>query len=316
VLSGVADPYELLFASLDEHAREDMVEAVLRRFAGKILRLVPGRDIDRLRLQPSHKPLLELIRAAPATLDELIAQAPLPAATSRRLLYALLACNVVAPLDARDTETFRSQTEARSAPPAPVSNGPPRKSEADAGSAAWQRLASLRPMGSLRPTPPMGSLRPTAGSNPPGNGSAQGASQSQVSLRATSLAPAADDKVGRQRRAEQLLQRARPDEVLAEIDALLALDAEHADLLALRAHALFDKYQGQAEGLPRLFVDALKKALAADPDHPRALYVKGMTYKRAGEPKKALAYFKRVLLFDPKHIEAAREVRLAKLRGS
>jgi hypothetical protein len=37
--------------------------------------------------------------------------------------------------------------------------------------------------------------------------------------------------------------------------------------------------------------------------------------KRAGETKKALAYFKRVAQLAPRHLEAQREIRLAKLRS-
>ena len=41
------DPYELLAASLDNHARDDMVDALLARFGGQKLRLLEGRDLER-----------------------------------------------------------------------------------------------------------------------------------------------------------------------------------------------------------------------------------------------------------------------------
>jgi tetratricopeptide (TPR) repeat protein len=128
--------------------------------------------------------------------------------------------------------------------------------------------------------------------------------------------PPGEDKASRLKRADQLLQRGRPDEALAEAEALLAEAPNDLELMALRAQALFEKHQVNPEGLPRSVLDAIKKVLDRDPEHPRALYIKGLVFKRGGELKKALAYFRQVLKVDPKHIEAQREVRLAKLRDS
>jgi tetratricopeptide (TPR) repeat protein len=175
-------------------------------------------------------------------------------------------------------------------------------------SAAWQRLASLRPGVSLRPG---GTAPPVSFIPPP-------ARMPQVSIRPatpTSLLPAADDAQGRLRRAEQLLGRGRHDDAITEVKALIDEGIKGADVLALHAHALFEKHAVQQEdGLPRQVLEAIKRASEAEPDHPRTLFVKGLVAKAAGDNKKALAYFKRVLQSDPKHLEAQREVRLAKLR--
>lgn len=325
LLSGVVDPYEMLAASLDGFARDDMVDAVLNRFAGRPLRMLPGREIERLRLRPEQGPLLELIRAAPASSDELIAQTPLPPLQVRRVLYALIATNVIGAHDQRDGESFRSQVEPRAGRSSSSSSSMPAArsvsgtSAAPGGSAAgasgptasgrpttaWQQLASLRPGGAS--LPPRGSLQPAAASAPP-------SAQSQVSLRPTSVAPEDEDKPSRIKRAEQLMQRGRFDDALACVDAMLSLEPYDAELLALRAHALFEKYQVNVDGLPRTVLDAIKKALEIDPEQPRALYAKGLVFKRAGDPKKASLYFRRVLQVDPKHLDAQRELRLAKLR--
>jgi tetratricopeptide (TPR) repeat protein len=135
----------------------------------------------------------------------------------------------------------------------------------------------------------------------------------QSSLRPTSMAPA-EDKASRFKRVEQLLQRGRPDEALTEAEALCAADPNDVELMALRAQALFEKHQVNPEGIPRPVLDAIKKALDADPEQPRALYIKGLVFKRGGELKKAVAYFRQVLKVDPKHLDAQREIRLAKLR--
>jgi tetratricopeptide (TPR) repeat protein len=125
-----------------------------------------------------------------------------------------------------------------------------------------------------------------------------------------------EDRASRLRKAEQSLQRGRPDEAIAVADEMLRTEPESAELHALRGYALFEKHRSDQEGLPRSVVDALKKALEIDADQPRALYTRGLVFQRGGDAKKALACFKRVLQIQPKHIEARREVRLAKLRGA
>jgi tetratricopeptide (TPR) repeat protein len=148
----------------------------------------------------------------------------------------------------------------------------------------------------------------------------------QVSRRASSgripiVTPASlipdDDIPARIRRVEHYTQRGRHDDAIAEVDSMLTLEPTRADLYGLRAQVLFEKHsKGEAEGLPRSVIDALKRALEIDPDEVRALFTRGLVCKRGGDARKALAYFKRVLKIDPKHLEAERELRLAKLRGS
>jgi Flp pilus assembly protein TadD len=118
------------------------------------------------------------------------------------------------------------------------------------------------------------------------------------------------------RKAEQLMQRGSHDEALALLSELLSDEPERAELHALRGHTLLEKHRGSSDGLPREVMDSLKRAIELDPDQARALYARGLIYQRAGDGKKALAAFRRVLQVDPKHIEARREVRLAKLRGA
>jgi tetratricopeptide (TPR) repeat protein len=249
-----------------------------------------------------------LIRAAPATSDELIAQAPIDQLQARRLLYALIATNMVAAHEQRDGDSFQSQpaSTASSATFSMPAGRPASSSSMPAArpTAAWQQLASLRPPGSLQPA---------AASRPPRSGQPPSA-QSQVSLRPTSVAPEGEDKPSRIKRVELLMQRGRNDEALASVDSMLGDEPYDAELTALRAHILFEKHQVNPDGLPRSVLDAIRKALELDPEHPRALYTKGLVFKRAGDPKKAAVYFRKVLQVDPKHLEAQRELRLAKLR--
>lgn len=308
VLTGVVDPYEMLVASLRDHARDDMVEAVLERYKGGKLRLQPGRDLNRLRLSDEIRPLLELIRAAPATAEELVKLSPLRATTTKRMLYALVVTHMISPHEDRNQEAFKSHVDARSGhPPFTQVN-----EVAIAATPAWRQLVSLRPGA------PPAAQSPAGTSNAPRANAGPKGTSTPPQSKATQSGPApshADDRAARMRKAEQLLQHARYDEVPALFDELPEKEREQADVLALRAHALFEKHRADLEGLPRTVVDTLKKALELDADQPRALYVRGLVYQRAGDSKKAVASFKRVLQVDPKHIEAKREIRLARLRG-
>lgn len=350
VVQGVVDPYELISASLDEHAREDMVEALLTRFAETKLRIQPGRDLERLRLPARDRALLELIRAAPASPSELIAQAPLPQQRTRRLIYALIATHMVSPHQEREEPGYRSQVDL-----GVEAGGVPINEVAASGARAWQQLASLRPgangsmnpgsgNASLRPGAPATSVRPGAAgapgvrpsSSPISASSGSAPAPRRASLRpppmpgqsnpspppgsqrpvagAASSPPSLDDHPANVRRVEQLLMRGRSDEALEVLDLLLAVNQCASDLLGLRAQALFEKHRAGDEDAARLVGEAIKRALEVNPDEVRALFTRGLVLKRAGETKKSLAYFRRVVQLSPRHLEAQREVRLAKLR--
>lgn len=304
VLEGVVDPYVMLAASLTDHARDDMVEGVLQRYQGDLVRLVVGRDLNRLALGPDAKPLIDLLRASPWTPDELIRQCGMPRQRAARILYALIVTHMVAPHEARDEAKFQSQTDLRTSdgapPPTATSASPPQ-----AGVAAWQSLASLRPPGAR---PPSG-VRPSV--NPP-----QTSSRPPRDPGSASLAPEPTDRAGQKRRVEELLEKGRVPEALSAVEVLAREPPNSTDVLGLQARVLFERYRGDPAGLPKFVVDLLRKALENDPDDVHALFTRGLVYQRGGDTKKASAYFRRVLQIDPKHFEAQREVRLAKLRGS
>jgi tetratricopeptide (TPR) repeat protein len=312
-ISGQVDPYTLLGASLRNYCREDVIDGVLRRCHGTRLRLPPKREVERLRLEPRDAPLLELIRAAPSTPDELIAHAPLPRERTRSVVYALIVTHMLVAHDEFTQQTARSQ----SIDPGVRSGRPAGRS-----SPAWQALASLRPDLSVRvgnpnitPRPDSGPLSPLPSGAPVVHVSRRPSSGRIPIVTPASLIPD-DDIPARIRRAEVYMQRGRHDEAITEVDSMLKLEPTRAELYGLRAQILFDKHsQGEPSGLPRSVIDALKRALEIDADEVRALFTRGLVCKRGGDARKALVYFKRVLQIDPKHLEAERELRLAKLRG-
>lgn len=60
---------------------------------------------------------------------------------------------------------------------------------------------------------------------------------------------------------------------------------------------------------------ALDSLLAGDPECARALYYRGMLHKRLGRPDRAARDFRKVVRLEPRHVEAARELRLHEMRS-
>src|SRR4051794_40955559 len=89
LLEDRVDLYTLLARGLRDHAREDVMESVLAKVAGRPLRIRKGVPLDRLELTTKELGFIETLRAAPATPEELIAGADLPSRDARRLLYLL-----------------------------------------------------------------------------------------------------------------------------------------------------------------------------------------------------------------------------------
>jgi tetratricopeptide (TPR) repeat protein len=120
------------------------------------------------------------------------------------------------------------------------------------------------------------------------------------------------DNDGKLRRAEQLAERRNVEEALRIVDDLIARDDKVADYHALRAFLLYQQLTGTQPSRP--LVDTIERALRLNEAHPRALYIKGLVLKRMGKENESLRYFQRTLEADPRHLEAKRELRLAKMR--
>ena len=120
------------------------------------------------------------------------------------------------------------------------------------------------------------------------------------------------DDAGKLRRAEQLAERRNFEEASRIADDLIRHDPRNADFLALRAFVLFQQFAGNKPS--RALIDAIEATLRYNEEQPRALYLKGLVYKRMGREHDALRFFQKTLDADPRHIEAQRELRLAKMR--
>jgi tetratricopeptide (TPR) repeat protein len=126
---------------------------------------------------------------------------------------------------------------------------------------------------------------------------------------------AVNDPATRRKRADQFMQTGRFPEALSLLDDLVSELAKDATIHGLRARALFEVHRAAPDGLPRTVLEAVRRAHEIDPDEPHAYFTKGLVYKQGGELSKAIVCWRRVLQAEPKHIDAQREIRLAKLRG-
>jgi len=329
-LRGTVDPISFAAEALRGHVRDEVVSHVLERYRGVSLRVPPDVDPRRMGLRGADARFVDALREVPATLEELEAHSPVGVDQARRLLYLLLITWQALPdgVEASSTSGIRA---AISVPPGMAGNRTPAPGMVGNRTpppTMSPRAPSASSPASPSPTaPPGGSQFPSAGarsSNPPsGSRSSLPAWQQLASWRATggssarvpSNAPPpveALDDVGKLRRAEQLIERRSFSEAGRILDDLIHRLPSNPDHHATRAWMLCLQLTG--ERAPRALVESIDNALKLSAEHPRALYVKGLVLKRMGRENDAIRCFQRTLAADPKHLDARRELRLARLR--
>jgi tetratricopeptide (TPR) repeat protein len=303
VIRGTVDPFMFVTESLRNHAQEAVIAGVLERYPQVQLSLLPEADLKRLGLRGAELRSAEQLRAQPMSGDVFIQRAAVSHADARKLLYLLLVTKQVVPVGV-DSPGRSGVRNAISDPPlaprgtplpAARTSGPVPRSSAPPGARpsvpAWQQLASRRPS----------SFTPRSTSAPP-----------SVPIPSAPPPVEALDEAGKLRRAEQFVERGNLADALRIADDLIARDDKNADHHALRALILCHQFTGDRP--PRSLVDAIDRALRLNDQHARALYVKGLVFKRLGRGAESIHYFQRALVADPQHLEAQRELRLAKMR--
>ncbi|MFT3927406.1 MAG: tetratricopeptide repeat protein [Myxococcales bacterium] len=89
VLSEPVDLYALLSRGLRQAPREDVMDATLARFGGRVLRMRPGVPLERLEFEAKELALVDSLRAGPSTVEELLSGSELPSLAAKRVLYLL-----------------------------------------------------------------------------------------------------------------------------------------------------------------------------------------------------------------------------------
>ena len=319
-LRGTVDPISFAAEALRGHVRDEVVSRVLERYRGVPLRVPLEVDPRRMGLRGADARFVEVLREAPATLEDLELHSPVGVDQARRLLYLLLITWQALPdgVDASSTSGVRA---AITVPPGMAGN--PNRTQPPMSSRPPPAGSGAPPSSPAPPTSASGSPAHRSSSPPGGTRSSLPAWQQLASWRASggsssrvpSMAPPpveALDDMGKLRRAEQLIERRSFDEAGRILDDLIHRLPSNPDHHATRAWLLSLQFTGERPA--RSLVDAIESALKLKPEHPRALYVKGLVLKRMGRENDAIRCFQRTLQADPKHLDAMRELRLARLR--
>ncbi len=172
VLTGTIEPLALITASLRGAARDDAIDTVLRRLGMSKMRLRTGANLDVLGLGDKERSFIELIRAEPASVSELVRTSG-NERLARRMLYLLTITRSIEPFT--PSEEGRETTGkfgAVSIPPGRVSD-PGRSSRPGGRSGPPPRVASdppgrrsVTPRKPVSSSPPGRSLRPSPSERP------------------------------------------------------------------------------------------------------------------------------------------------------
>jgi curved DNA-binding protein CbpA len=112
-------------------------------------------------------------------------------------------------------------------------------------------------------------------------------------------------------KAEVLLKKGNGAEAALEVAAAVENDPEYVALhVWLQAQAPERVQSGQYEDL----IKRLSAVITQHSNHERARYYRAQIYKRAGKAEKAIKDFLWITEHNPKHLDAAREVRLYRMR--
>lgn len=118
-------------------------------------------------------------------------------------------------------------------------------------------------------------------------------------------------------KANILANLGKYDEALSLLEAVLILDPEQADYHALKAWVLYNVGLSRPSVKTQDVITHCDQALARAQGgyHERALYTKGLALKRLAKEDQAIHCFRAVADKNPKHVEAAREIRLYEMRA-
>ncbi|MFT5358392.1 MAG: curved DNA-binding protein CbpA [Polyangiales bacterium] len=160
---GHVDPLALVAASLRGGMRDSIVESVLSKHGGKLLRIKPGTPIERFGFIKSELTFLEMFRAGPINVDTAM-RTSASGKNARRVLYML---SIADAIDHFEGEVARPLTAEPAQPVSDrpyVSGRPPSTTSTSSGSIRAPAPApvnfSAAPSSSSGPPAPKGSIPP------------------------------------------------------------------------------------------------------------------------------------------------------------
>ncbi|MEM9070584.1 MAG: DnaJ domain-containing protein [Myxococcota bacterium] len=118
------------------------------------------------------------------------------------------------------------------------------------------------------------------------------------------------------RKVEVLIRRKSLDEALHLLDQILEIVPDDSDYLATRAYILFKQNGAHSPADRTEIMRCLDRAIEKNPRSERALMTKAHVLLREGKKRNAIRLFEEVSEINPRNLEAARQVRLAQMRGT
>jgi hypothetical protein len=354
--SSPIDPLRLITAAARGPLREDVVEQTMRLIGENAMRLAQRLDVKRYAFSAQETMVLTALDAAPLAIDELRAKLQVSERVLRRVLYVLLLTRAISlqPPERRmiSGTLFNARALAgqpSSAPPGPRGQRPtvPVMPSVDPAAAAMPsrrpstpgitaERAAKPPTRTVPPDWRPTSMSPAAHSSlpyavqSPENGVTAlqpGASTPPAAPSAPSETPRPSRPVPTElraqreqaealwQRAEMLAKRGDHDVALVTARSALKLGNTPPEREALLGWLIY-LHGGSGTRIHPHVWKCLNHALQRDPLCEEALYYKAVLLSRTGKIEQAHAHFARVLLLNPKHVEAEREVRIIEMRRS
>ncbi|HVR20474.1 MAG TPA: DUF4388 domain-containing protein [Polyangiaceae bacterium] len=297
---------ELLWRGLRDHARPEEIAAVLGRLCGRPIVLREDMPLDYFYFMGSDRDVVELLRQRPLRLEELFDYAPDSGEVIERVVCLLLLTRAV------DLGT-------RSAPPLGV--------EANAQASPW-----LVPRTDVPDIPPLGEPEPVELEQPAASTPIPVMEPEIDDGEAEAVADKVEEELVLESGAGSSVEEARQERGLAAATAFRKAEAllAHGHLARAEVEARFAlaNEPGQAEYVALCaWIDVLKPA--ADVSHitlelKRALrlaennlkvhWYRGLVLQHLGRHEHALREFRTVLELDPRHLDAARQIRVYEMR--
>jgi hypothetical protein len=289
VAAGPIDPLPMIAAAARSAPRNDTVAHSMRLVSRSVIKLSTGLDLKRYGFTTEERLVVRGLEKGPTEVEELRARVDAPNEVFERVLYVLRITRGIALSPSQRTIS------------GVVSHAPPLASASTPASARPRPVPgpqTLRPAPVPREIPARPVSSPVSGSTPPDEARAQ---RSRI------------DALWQQ--AEALSRRGHHEAALRTAHSAIKLGQPSP---AREAELGWLIYQHDGAGpIANAHVwKCLNRALKREPLCEAALYYKGMVLDRTGEPDQAHAHFQRVLMLDPEHSGAQREIRAHEARRS
>jgi hypothetical protein len=343
VAAGPIDPVPMIAAAARTSLREDVVSQSMGLISRSLIATRPGVDFRRYAFTAEERLVVRCIEQEPLALEELRARVDVPAQVLRRVLYVLRITRGIAliPLQRAVSGTIthapplagtsapvRAPTQRPVVSQRPTATPSQRFVQSQHPSVAQSQRPTQRPSAvpSQRPSA-VPSQRPSAvPSQRPTYASTRELPFGALDLDLpepplSSVGTPTDERALRQRaevlwqQAERLSMRSQHDAALRTAQSALKLGNTPPEREALLGWLIY-RHDGEATTANPHVWKCLNHALKRDPLCEEALFYKGLVLSRTGEPDQAEAHFQRVLMLNPKHVEAAREARIHEMRRS